>query len=122
MNIFIKKIKNNLKPIKLKSVLDVNYGISRNSAKEIVFKNKLSKIIMNKNSYNLINKILTKNSLKFNRFLKLRNLKNIDTIKKQASWKGLRFRQGLPVNGQRTHTNARTAKKLVLGLSHSSTN
>ena len=39
-------------------------------------------------------------------------------IKKQASWKGLRLRQGLPVNGQRTHTNARTAKALVPGLSY----
>lgn len=120
MNIFLKKVKIGIKTTKLKSLLNINYGISQSSAKQIIFKNKLSRICMNKNSNKLLNKVLTKNSLKFNRFLRLRNLKNIDNIKKQASWKGLRFRQGLPVNGQRTHTNASTAKKLVLGLSHNS--
>lgn len=115
MNIFIKK---NTKHIKIKNLLITNYGISRNSAVEILSKNKLSKVTTNKNSNILLDKILTKNSLKFNRFLRLRNFKIIDNTKKQASWKGLRLRQGLPVNGQRTHTNARTAKKLVLSLGH----
>jgi small subunit ribosomal protein S13 len=38
----------------------------------------------------------------------LLNSKNLILIK---SYKGLRRNQGLPVRGQRTHTNARTAKK-----------
>ena len=38
----------------------------------------------------------------------LLNSKNSVSIK---SYKGLRRNQGLPVRGQRTHTNARTAKK-----------
>ena len=38
----------------------------------------------------------------------LLNSKNLISIK---SYKGLRRNQGLPVRGQRTHTNARTAKK-----------
>jgi small subunit ribosomal protein S13 len=38
----------------------------------------------------------------------LLNSKNLVSIK---SYKGLRRNQGLPVRGQRTHTNARTAKK-----------
>ena len=36
------------------------------------------------------------------------NLKKLITIK---SYKGLRRLQGLPIRGQRTHTNAKTAKK-----------
>lgn len=36
------------------------------------------------------------------------NLKRLVFIK---SYRGLRLKQGLPVRGQRTHTNARTAKK-----------
>lgn len=28
-----------------------------------------------------------------------------------GSYKGIRFKQGLPSNGQRTHTNARTARR-----------
>ena len=41
------------------------------------------------------------------------------SVKKQAhrlvsisSWRGLRLAQGLPCRGQRTHGNARTARKL----------
>jgi small subunit ribosomal protein S13 len=40
---------------------------------------------------------------------KLLNSKKLISIK---SYKGLRRNQGLPVRGQRTHTNAKTAKKI----------
>lgn len=40
--------------------------------------------------------------------LKSQNLKNLFSIK---SYRGLRLKQGLPVRGQRTHTNARTSRK-----------
>lgn len=30
-----------------------------------------------------------------------------------GSYKGLRFKQGLPSNGQRTHTNSKTVKRLL---------
>src|SRR5687768_16355818 len=40
--------------------------------------------------------------------LKSQNLKNLIEIK---SYKGLRRSRGLPVRGQRTHTNAKSAKK-----------
>jgi small subunit ribosomal protein S13 len=40
--------------------------------------------------------------------INLLNAKKLMTIK---SYKGLRRHQGLPVRGQRTHTNAKTAKK-----------
>ena len=36
----------------------------------------------------------------------------IDELASMKSFRGLRHRQGLPVRGQRTHTNARTVKKL----------
>ena len=36
------------------------------------------------------------------------NLQRLISIR---SYRGLRLRQGLPVRGQRTHTNSRTAKK-----------
>jgi len=41
--------------------------------------------------------------------LKLLTVKNLISIK---SYRGLRRTQGLPVRGQRTHTNARTSKKI----------
>lgn len=40
--------------------------------------------------------------------VKSQNLKNLFSIK---SYRGLRLKQGLPVRGQRTHTNARTVRK-----------
>jgi small subunit ribosomal protein S13 len=35
---------------------------------------------------------------------------NIKRLMDMASYRGLRHRKGLPVRGQRTHTNARTRK------------
>ena len=40
--------------------------------------------------------------------LKLSKRKNLISMK---SYRGLRLKQGLPVRGQRTHTNARTSRK-----------
>ena len=46
---------------------------------------------------------------------------NIKRLKDAVSYKGLRHRRGLPVNGQRTKTNARTrkGKKRTIGLGKS---
>lgn len=46
----------------------------------------------------------------------LKNLKNLITknLISIKSYRGLRKIQGLPVRGQRTHTNARTARKKFL--------
>ncbi len=43
---------------------------------------------------------------------------NIKRLKDIATYRGLRHRRGLPVNGQRTKTNARTrkGKKRTIGL------
>ena len=35
---------------------------------------------------------------------------NIKRLMEMGSYRGLRHRRGLPVRGQRTHTNARTRK------------
>lgn len=43
---------------------------------------------------------------------------NIKRLMDLGTYKGLRHRRGLPVNGQRTHTNARTRKgprRVVMG-------
>jgi small subunit ribosomal protein S13 len=51
-------------------------------------------------------KILVKGDL--NRWLK----QKIDYLVSLNTYRGFRHRQGLPLRGQRTHTNARTTKKL----------
>nr|YP_010377434.1 ribosomal protein S13 [Navicula tsukamotoi]QYB23121.1 ribosomal protein S13 [Navicula tsukamotoi] len=50
-------------------------------------------------------------------FLIANDLKRYNLLKKQKlfnikSYKGLRRKKGFPVRGQRTHTNAKTAKKI----------
>ncbi len=44
---------------------------------------------------------------------------NIKRLKDVGSYKGIRHRRGLPANGQRTKTNARTrkGKKKTIGMS-----
>lgn len=42
--------------------------------------------------------------------LRRENSMNIKRLMDLASYRGLRHRKGLPVRGQRTHTNARTRK------------
>tara|TARA_B100000925_G_C21709744_1_gene346068 strand:- start:262 stop:561 length:300 start_codon:yes stop_codon:yes gene_type:complete len=46
------------------------------------------------------------------------NAMNIKRLKDVGAYKGLRHRRGLPANGQRTKTNARTrkGKKRTIGL------
>jgi small subunit ribosomal protein S13 len=45
---------------------------------------------------------------------------NIKRLMDLGCYRGLRHRKGLPVNGQRTHTNARTRKGPRRGLARSS--
>ena len=50
--------------------------------------------------------------------LRSQNAMNIKRLKDVGTYRGLRHRRGLPVNGQRTKTNARTrkGKKRTIGL------
>jgi small subunit ribosomal protein S13 len=48
--------------------------------------------------------------------LKLKIRKNIDFYKRIKNVKGLRHKMNYPVRGQRTHTNAKTRKKIKDGI------
>jgi small subunit ribosomal protein S13 len=43
--------------------------------------------------------------------LQRQNKQNLEDLLALKTYRGIRLRQGLPVRGQRTHTNAKTAKK-----------
>lgn len=60
-------------------------------------------------SQSKINKKLTQVLCENRAITKIRD--NIDLAKKIKSYKGLRHLEGLPCRGQRTHTNALTARK-----------
>jgi small subunit ribosomal protein S13 len=76
-------------------------GFSQNLKITDLSQKQIIKLIKNIESSNLI----LASDLKKERFLKLKKLLSI------KSYKGLRRNQGLPIRGQRTHTNARTSRK-----------
>ena len=88
---------------KLNSIMLCKHlGFSPNLKFKDMSKEQIAKLITLIESSN--NLVLTEELKK----LKSQNIKNLFSIK---SYRGLRLRQGLPVRGQRTHTNARTARK-----------
>ena len=94
------------------------YGIGKYNSqlicKKIGFSNNLKIKDLSKEQINELIKIIDSlNLLLSNDLRKSRQLilKNFITMK---SYKGLRRKQGLPVRGQRTHTNAKTARKKTI--------
>jgi small subunit ribosomal protein S13 len=81
-----------------------NLGFSLNLKIKYLSKDQLNKLIK---TIDFLNFELASNLKK----IKLLNAKKLISIK---SYKGLRRYQGLPIRGQRTHTNAKTARKKYL--------
>ena len=96
----------------LKSV----YGIGKNKAFFICKKLGFSPNLKVKNlSSNKINQILK--LVESLNFVLANDLRKLKLLRKQhllniKSYRGLRRKKGFPVRGQRTHTNAKTAKRL----------
>lgn len=91
------------------------YGIGKNNSflicKKLGFSINLKVKNLSKNQVtSILNLIDSLNLIIASDLKKFKNLitKNLVSIK---SYKGLRKIQGLPVRGQRTHTNAKTARK-----------
>jgi len=92
------------------------YGINKTSSlvicKKLGFSKNLKLKDLSKEQINKLIKIIESLSLKLASDLKKTKLlinKKLISIK---SYKGLRKNQGLPIRGQRTHTNARTSRKI----------
>jgi len=89
------------------------YGIGRSTAKKVLKELKIDETIRAKDlttaDENRINEYLSKNHLT-EADLKRIVTGNVKRIKDINAYKGLRHKAGLPVNGQRTRTNARTRK------------
>jgi small subunit ribosomal protein S13 len=80
----------------LKKKIGVNYRLKKLFIKEIQLK-KSKKLLL---------------TIKTEKKLKMEIKESINYLKKLKSFKGIRHKLGYPCRGQRTHTNARTAKKL----------
>jgi small subunit ribosomal protein S13 len=89
------------------------YGIGKTAAKQILTEAKipLDKRTddLDENEVRAIREILDA-SYKVEGDLRREVTMNIKRLMDLGCYRGLRHRRGLPVNGQRTHTNARTRK------------
>lgn len=89
------------------------YGIGRTTSKKLLKELKISETIRAKDlstaDETKINEYLSKNHLT-EADLKRIVTGNIKRLKDINAYKGVRHKTGLPVNGQRTRTNARTRK------------
>ena len=89
------------------------YGIGRNTSKAILAAAKIEPTTrvkdMTEAEEQKINDVIS-NKYTVEGNLRRRVTNNIKRLKDINSYKGLRHKAGLPVNGQRTRTNARTRK------------
>ncbi len=89
------------------------YGIGRNTAAQILAQAKVDPAVrakdLGQDQLTRISAVLTQN-YKVEGDLKREISQNIKRLIDIGSYRGLRHRRGLPVRGQRTHTNARTRK------------
>lgn len=95
--------------------LTILYGINKFQAKKICKNIGINpQITLNKLKNNHVNRLITyiNKNLKIEHLLKKSKTERLNELLEIKSNRGIRRSQGLPVKGQRTHTNARTSKKL----------
>lgn len=107
---------NSLKPKIIAKATNNNYGVGLNILKG--FKNKVGLNTRIKNiTWNAfhINQFLkVSKSLILNKALKLFNRNTVEFMQNLRTYKGIRHKLKYPCRGQRTHTNAKTVKKLKI--------
>lgn len=95
--------------------LTILYGINEFQSKKICKNIGINpQITLNKLKNNQVNRLINyiNKNLKVEQFLKKLKIERLNELVEIKSNRGIRQSQGLPVNGQRTHTNAKTTKKL----------
>lgn len=91
------------------------YGINEYQSKKICKNIGINpQITLNKVKNNHVNRLINyiNKNLKVEQLLKKAKTERLNELVDIKSNRGIRQSQGLPVRGQRTHTNAKTAKKL----------
>nr|YP_010118039.1 ribosomal protein S13 [Phytophthora fallax]QPN54089.1 ribosomal protein S13 [Phytophthora fallax] len=95
--------------------LSVLYGINEYQSKRICKNIGINpQITLNKLKNNHVNRLINyiNKNLKVEQLLKKAKTERLSELVEIKSNRGIRQSQGLPVRGQRTHTNAKTSKKL----------
>jgi small subunit ribosomal protein S13 len=91
------------------------YGIGTKKALEICFELKINRKLLFKdlqeNQISRLERYISQNYLT-DSLLKKQKEQDIDLLIKNKSYRGKRHKMYYPVRGQRTHTNARTVKRV----------
>ena len=98
---------------KIEIALTYIFGIGRTTAKEILDKTGVDPTVKTKNlSEEDTGKLrgIIESDVKVEGALRSEVSTNVKRLMDKGCYRGLRQRRGLPVRGQRTHTNARTRK------------
>ena len=98
---------------KIEIALTYIFGIGRTTAKEILDKTGVDPTVKTKNlSEEDTGKLrgIIESDVKVEGALRSEVSTNVKRLMDIGCYRGLRHRRGLPVRGQRTHTNARTRK------------
>lgn len=106
---------------RVEAALTYIYGIGRRTSNEILEKAKVSPDARVRNlteeESSRINEIIAR-EYKVEGEMRTTVAMNIKRLMDIGSYRGVRHRKGLPVRGQRTHTNARTRKgpRRIVGI------
>lgn len=95
--------------------LTILYGINEFQSKKICKNIGINpQITLSKLKNNHVNRLITyiNKNLKVEQILKNSKTERLNELVEIKSNRGIRQSQGLPVRGQRTHTNAKTSKKI----------
>ena len=114
-----KKILNNLL---ISQGLIKIYGIGNNNAEKICrhfgFLKKIRVKDLTQNDWSNVLKYIRRQKIKIEKDLKKKLKFNISNLINIRNYRGLRHFKGLPVRGQRSHSNSKTQKKLYKGRSN----
>ncbi|RZL40868.1 MAG: 30S ribosomal protein S13 [Pedobacter sp.] len=96
--------------IKIEKILGINKKSLKILHTQLGFNTKIRNFVLSNQKNVLYLDAL--NNEKQNRALKEYNANCINFLKSNRLYRGMRHKYGLPVRGQRTHTNAKTVKKI----------
>ena len=96
----------------LQKIFGLGYKTSYKICKKLGFSNNLKINDLSKEQIFLLIREIDQSSILINNDLKKKNYTLLKTLIEIKSYKGLRRLSNLPVRGQRTHTNAKTVKRL----------
>lgn len=96
----------------LKTVYGIGPSQSENILRRLGFQKKFLLKNVTEEDINLITQLVEELKIDIKGDLQRGFKQRVDYLANLKTYRGIRHRQGLPLRGQRTHTNGRTAKKL----------